>query len=100
GLSIPVYIYASSWIPWVFLSYGTARAGGWPAWAGICVSMQLLTGGSTYAYYTMALLLAYHLFCVLTSRRTSVAEPPVASGSNAKGWWVLGLTGFIAVGLS
>lgn len=101
GTSIPIYIYSSSWVPWALLAYEKARTGSWVAWAGICIAMQLLTGGASYAYYTLTLLLAYHLFRSYACQSVSPEELPQPQREvNTRAWWAMGLTAFIAVALS
>lgn len=92
GLSVPVYANAICWVPWILLGYEKARRGGWIGWAGVGLAMQLFLGAAPYAYFTLALLLAYHVF-------HEFAAPPGEAGSARRGWLVFALSVLIALGL-
>ncbi|BCM93272.1 hypothetical protein IAD21_05161 [Abditibacteriota bacterium] len=93
-LSIPVYTDAAAWLPWILWGYDRARrhGGTWFIAAPIALAFQLCTGAAQFTYYTLALLLAYHLFCLSGTR----------ASSNRKGaaWLALGLTLVLGVTLS
>ncbi|MDH7571759.1 MAG: hypothetical protein QHJ73_19435, partial [Armatimonadota bacterium] len=59
-----VYLQAAAWMPWVLLGYDHARRKGGAALVlpGVVLALQFCTGGQQYTYYTLFLLLAYHLY--------------------------------------
>lgn len=58
-----VFVEAAAWLPWLFAWFdGARRKGGvYFLLPPIALAMQLVTGASQYAFYSLALLLAYHL---------------------------------------
>jgi len=88
-LAVSVYPQAAAWMPWVLLGYDEARKRGGLFWVlpGIFLATQLTTGAPQNTYYTLALLLAYHLYRVLELRMA-----PGAGGTPARAWGALAAT--------
>ena len=86
-LGIPVYTNAAAWIPWILWGYERARrdGGAWMAAAPVALALQLCVGGAQYSYYTVVLLIGYHLFCL---RRGASPQP----GDRRRAWAALGWT--------
>lgn len=63
-LAVSVFTEAAAWLPWMLLWYDRARLRGGVSLAlpGVALAMQVLTGAPQYAFYSLVLLLAYHLF--------------------------------------
>jgi hypothetical protein len=63
-LAVSVFTEAAAWLPWMLLWYDCARRRGGVALAppGVALAMQILTGAPQYAFYSLVLLLLYHLF--------------------------------------
>jgi hypothetical protein len=63
-LAVSVFTEAAAWMPWMLLWYDRARREGGVSLAlpGIALAMQILTGAPQYAFYSLALLMVYHLF--------------------------------------
>ena len=95
-LGIPVYTNAAAWIPWVLWGYERARrdAGAWLAAAPVALALQLCVGGAQYSYYTVILLIGYHLFCL---RRGASPQP----GDRRRAWaalsWTFGASVLLAM---
>ena len=88
-LAVSVYPQAAAWMPWVLLGYDVARKRGGLFWVlpGIFLATQLATGAPQNTYYTLALLLAYHLYRVLELKKV-----PTAGSTPARSWGALAAT--------
>ncbi len=86
-LGIPVYTDAAAWIPWILWGYDRARerGGAWFVVPAVAFALQLCVGAAQYSYYTLALLGAYHLFCLRQHRAAT-------SNNGRRGWGVVGFT--------
>ena len=95
-LGIPVYTNAAAWIPWILWGYERARrdGGAWMAAAPVALALQLCVGGAQYSYYTVILLIGYHLFCL----RRDIAPQP---GDRRRAWialiWTFGASATLAM---
>ncbi len=86
-LSIPVYTDAAAWLPWMLWGTDRARRSGglWLVVAPVALALQLCTGAAQYSYYSLALLLAYHLFRSFGGR-----EEQKTSGWTVLAWTLVG----------
>jgi hypothetical protein len=87
-LGIPVYTQAASWIPWMLIGYDIARRRGGLTLVlpGLALAMQLLTGGPPYTFYSLVLLVAFHLYHLRSHGEPERPGPP------QRAWLALGAT--------
>jgi hypothetical protein len=83
-LAVSVYPQAAAWMPWVLLGYDLGRTRGrlFRLLPGLFLAAQLSTGAPQNTYYTLALLLAYHLYRCLELRQT----PNAPAGAFGRAW--------------
>ena len=91
-LAVPVYTEAAAWMPWLLLTYHWAirRRGPGILLPGLVVALQLVTGAPQYTYYSLCLLLAYHLFTWF-GQRGSGSRQARAPERGANSWLVFGV---------
>lgn len=82
-LANSVYPQAAAWMPWVLLGYDEARKRGGVRWVlpGLLLGVQLYIGAPQNTYYTLALLLVYHLY-----RWLEVRKAPAVDRAPVRAW--------------
>lgn len=102
-LAVSVYTQAAAWLPWLLLAYDYAiQRGSFALWLpGLILATQLCTGAPQYTYYSLTILLAYHLYCGPMRRRAALLKTAVGAPVGAekmddalskRAWLVLGVT--------